>query len=128
LDRLTKRNEETDEKLWFGRYRPVLFLWSLVFGYAHIGNHISLFSHPNNDIPIQTLAGAIWQSSFAFINALEIYWPLYDKGGILSSVAAHMAWNAITTILPGERYGFVSYLLCYGWKALGPFRTDRKRN
>lgn len=87
---INTRNDQKDTKLWFGRYRPMVFLWSLIFGFGHVGNHI-LLDKSSNVIVIEDLMRALWQSSIAFINALELYWPLYEKGGVFASLAGHMA-------------------------------------
>jgi len=99
-----KRRHETPAKLWFGRYQPTVFLWSVIFGIAHIGNHIS-FDHqlPSNTLAVLgdhgvPLVRAIFQSVISTLFSLEIYWPLYNEVGLVGSTAAHMAWNALISL------------------------------
>jgi membrane protease YdiL (CAAX protease family) len=102
-------------KMW-SEYEPWVLPSSVLFGMAHLGNHIR--KKPNSilrariavaDFVFRTdgkfymkywpILGGIFQSSFAFWACFSDLIPVYQKRGLLASIGAHSAWNLSVEIL-----------------------------
>jgi hypothetical protein len=102
-------------KLW-SEYEPWVIPSSILFGIAHIGQHIRkkptailrarvivadfLFRTDGKFyLKYRPILGGIFHSSFAFWSCFSDVIPVYQKRGLLASIGAHSAWNLSVEIL-----------------------------
>lgn len=71
---------------------------SLLFGGAHITNHIGLGAKLA-DISVQSMQSATCQCVTSFLFASSTLVPVFRRRGLPAAIAAHMAWNSSVMLL-----------------------------
>lgn len=90
--------------------KPWVLLSSLLFGLVHVGNVVVPlpqnvdWQHPENiNIAFRRVVlGSFWATN-AFLGALWILAPAFEKRGIFASIGAHMLWNFYVFLVGGFR-------------------------
>ena len=83
---------------------PFNAISSILFGLLHVGNHTDKLPRPYHlhrgnmeKVCREALIPAMAQSFLACWNSLFLFTPLFERHGIVASIAAHMTWNLIVT-------------------------------
>jgi membrane protease YdiL (CAAX protease family) len=94
---------------------------SLLFGAAHISNHVALGAKLA-DITLLQMWKATVQSVAAFVLASRVLLPLYRRRGLAAATGAHMAWNSLVSVMGLE------WVLCLAALALANRLFQSRRN